>query len=85
MCGGIMRPAFLLFFPCEAVASVRQTRPEKSRKGDRPPAPGFYQPGRLPSQQASQTRDGVWAGHVSTGMAWTEKAGHEDERGKRKA
>lgn len=84
MCGGIMRPASALF-SCEAVASVRQTRPGEVPKGRPAASPPILHRGRLPSQQASQTRDGVWAGHASTGMAWTEKAGHEEEQGKRKA
>ena len=84
MCGGIIRPASALFFLAKPPASVRQTRPGEVPKG-RPAASPASISGRLPSQQASQTRDGVWAGHVSTGMAWTEKAGHEEERGKRKA
>jgi hypothetical protein len=58
----------LLFFSCEAVASVRQTRPGEVPKG-RPAASPASISGRLPSRQASLTRDGVWTGRASTGMA----------------
>ena len=83
--GGDYAPCFsALFFPCEAVASVRQTRPGDVPKG-RPAASPASISGRFPSQQASLTRDGVLTSHASTGMDWTEKAGHEEDRRKRKA
>ena len=65
MCGGIIRPASALFFPCEAECECEATRPGEVPKG-RPAASPASTGGAVAEPAGEPTRGGGWTGHAST-------------------